>query len=55
MLAATVHGVGDPHEVLDELEGDLLVDRVVLGQDEGDLQHALAVERHPRRAVGLLQ
>ena len=55
MLAATVHGVGDPQEVLDELEGDLLVDRVGLGQDEGDLQHALAVERHPRRAVRLLQ
>ena len=35
MLAATVHRVGDPHEVLDELEGDLLVDRVLLGQDRG--------------------
>ena len=53
--AAAVHGVGDPHEMLDELEGHLLIDRVLLGQDEGDLQHALAVERHPRRAVGLLQ
>ncbi len=55
MLAATVHRIGDPHEMLDELEGDLLVDRVVLGQDEGDLQHVLAIERHPRRPVRLLQ
>ena len=55
MLAAAVHGVGNPHEVLDELEGDLLVHRVVLGQDQGHLQHALAVERHPGRPVRLLQ
>ena len=55
MLADAVHGVGDPHEVLDELEGDLLVHRVVLGQDQRHLQHALAVERHPRRPVRLLQ
>ena len=55
MLAAAVHRIGDPHEVLDELEGDLLVHRVVLGQDERHLQHALAVERHPRRPVRLLQ
>ena len=55
MLADAVHRVGDPHEMLDELEGDLLVHRVVFGQDQGDLQHALAVERHPGRAVRLLQ
>ena len=55
MLAAAVHRIGNPHEMLDELEGDLLVDRVVLGQDEGHLQHVLAVERHPRRPVRLLQ
>ena len=55
MLADAVHRIGDPHEMLDELEGDLLVHRVVFGQDEGHLQHVLAVERHPRRAVRLLQ
>ena len=27
----------------------------MLGEDEGDLQHVLAVERHPRGAVGLLE
>ena len=55
MLADAVHGIGNPHEMLDELEGDLLVHRVVFGQDQGDLQHALAVERHPGRPVRLLQ
>ena len=55
MLAHAVHRVGDPHEVLDELERDLLVHRVVLGQDQRHVQHALAVERHPRRAVRLLE
>ena len=55
MLADAVHRVGDPHEVLDELEGDLLVHRVVLGEDQRHLEHALAVERHPRRPVRLLE
>ena len=41
--------------MLDELEGDLFVHRVVFGQNEGDLQHALAVKRHPGRPVRLLQ
>ena len=55
MLAEAVHGIGDPHEMLDELEGDLLVHRVVFAQDQGHLQHVLAVERHPGGAVRLLQ
>ncbi len=55
VLAAAVHRIGNPHEMLDELEGDLLVHRVVFGQDQGHLQHALAVERHPGRPVRLLQ
>ena len=55
MLAHAVHRVRDPHEVLDELERDLLVHWVVLRQDQRHVQHALAVERHPRRPVRLLQ
>ena len=55
VLADAVHRVGDPHEVLEEVEGVLLVLRVVLGQDEGHLDHVLAVEGHPGGAVGLLQ
>ena len=31
VLAHAVHGGGDPEEVLEELAGDLLVDRVVVG------------------------
>ena len=55
VLADLVHRVGDPDEVLEELEGDLLVDRVVVGEDEGHLQHVLAVEGHPGRPVRLLE
>jgi len=32
VLADLVHGVGDPDEVLEELEGDLLVGRVVVAR-----------------------
>ena len=41
--------------MLDELVGDLFVHRVVFGENEGDLQHVLAVKRHPGRPVRLLQ
>src|SRR5205823_6781094 len=53
--ADTIHGSGDPEEVLVEFGGELLVDRVVQRELQRDLQHALTVERHPRRAVGLLE
>src|SRR2546429_9896003 len=36
-------------------EYDLFVHRVVFGENEGDLQHVLAVDRHPGRPVRLLQ
>ena len=55
VVADPVHRVGDPHEVLEELERVLLVVRILVGQDERDLEHVLAVERHPGRPVGLLQ
>ena len=53
--ADLVHGRGDPEEVLDELERDVLVAGIVLRQLDGDLQHVLAEERHPGGAVGLLE
>ena len=55
LVAGLVHRERDPDDGLEEPERDLLVDLVVLGEDEGHLQHALAVEGHPRRAVRLLE
>src|SRR5690349_4570631 len=56
MLSAdAVHGVGNPGEMLNEVKGDLLIHWVVIGENDGDLQHALAVEGHPCRAIRLLQ
>src|SRR5271157_3582782 len=55
VLADAVHGIGDPYEMLEEPESDFLVYRVVLGEDERNLQHGQAVERHPCRAVGLVE
>ena len=55
MLAEAVHRIGNPHEMLEELEGDLFVHRVVFAKYQGHLQHALAVKRHPGGAVRLLQ
>ena len=45
----------DPEESLEELDDVGFVGRVVLGQDQRQLQHVLAEHRHPRRAVGLLE
>src|SRR6516162_11055361 len=44
----------DPHEMLKELYGQRLVDRIVRGQLDGDLKHRLGVERHPAGAVCLV-
>ena len=55
MHTDAVHGVGDPREMFEEAEGDVFIHRVVLGQDQRDLQHAQAVERHPSGTVGLIQ
>src|SRR5688572_13996177 len=55
MLADAVHRVGDPSEMLDELVGDLFVHRVVVGENEGYLQHVLTVKSHPGGPVRLLQ
>ena len=45
---------GDPGEVLEQRLRLLDVDRVVARQLERDLQHVLAVQRHPGGAVGLV-
>ena len=50
-----VHGGGDVVEVLDELEDHALVGPVVGGELDRELQHVLAEEGHPRRAVRLLE
>src|SRR6516225_8228960 len=41
--------------MLKKAECNLLIYRVILGQYERDLEHAKAVERHPRRAIRLIQ
>src|SRR5215472_12558696 len=53
--ADVVHGVGNPDKMLQKPEGNFLVNRVVLRQDERHLEHAQAVERHPCGAVSLVQ
>src|SRR5262249_31781245 len=53
--ADAVHGPGDPEKMLVELRGELLVDRIVQRQLQRDLEHALAIESHPRGAVRLLE
>ena len=55
VLADSIHGVCDPEEMLQEPEGNLLIHRVVLCQNKRDLQHVLAIEGHPRRAVRLVK
>ena len=55
VLADPIHGIRDPEEMLQEPESDVLIHGVVLRQNECDLQHVLAVERHPRRAIRLVE
>ena len=50
-----MHGIDDQHEMLDELDLDVGPPVVLLGQDPGHLQEGQRVERHPARAVGLLE
>ena len=49
-------GRRDVGEVLEELGAHVLVGRgAVLAQDQGDLEHVEAEQRHPARRVGLLE
>lgn len=49
------HGVGNVQEVLEELGGNVLVGRVVLGELERNVQHVQTEECHPSGPVGLTQ
>src|SRR5215472_5369791 len=53
MIAHPIHRVGNPHEVFVEPVSHLLVDRVILGKDNGDLKHDLTKQSNPCGAVGL--
>src|SRR5215472_16852456 len=53
--ADTIHGIGNPCEMLKEAVGNVLIYRVGFGQNERNLQHGQAVKGHPCRAVGLIQ
>src|ERR1700678_623286 len=50
-----VHGIANPYEVLEVTERDLFIEWIVLSQYECDVQHGLAVERHPCSAVCLVR
>src|SRR5215470_19474092 len=41
--------------MLEELDGDILIRRIVVGQSQRYLQHVEAVFGHPGRTVGLLE
>src|SRR5215469_17089659 len=53
MVANPVHGISNPDKVLIEAVSHFFINRVVLGKNESDLQHDLAVERNPCGAVRL--
>src|SRR5207302_10277620 len=55
VLTDSIHGICDPEEMLHKPEGDILVHRVVLRQNERDFQHVLAVEGHPSCTVRLVE
>ena len=55
VVADRVDGGRDPEEVLDELQHEVLGRVVVLCEGQRQLEHVLAEDRHPGRAVGLLQ
>ena len=50
-----IHRIGDVDEMLEELGGDVLLGRIVLGQFQRDGEHRRAIERHPGRSIRLLQ
>ena len=55
VLSGPVHSCGDIVEMLSELQDHFLVRGIESGEFHGEFQHVLAEERHPRRAVRLLQ
>ncbi len=55
MVAHRIDRGGDPEEVLDELQHEVFVRRVVLRDRDGELEHVLAEHRHPCGAIGLFE
>ena len=55
VLTNSIHGVCDPEKMLHKPESDILVHRVILRQNERDLQHVLAIESHPSCTVRLVE
>src|SRR5215469_2058157 len=53
MIANPIHRIGNPDEVFVEPVSHLLINRVVLGEDNGDLEHDLAKQGNPCGAIGL--
>jgi hypothetical protein len=51
--AQGVHGIADRYKVLKEFAGKVLVDAIVQGKLQSDLEHEETVEGHPGGAVGL--
>src|SRR5580693_128286 len=55
VLTHPVHSISDPEEMLEETVGDFLIHGIVFRQNESDLQHVLAIEGHPCRAIRLVE
>src|SRR5882757_10594076 len=55
ILSDPVHASRDPQEVFHKLQSHGLVGGVVHGQLKRNLEHVLAIQRHPCRAIRLLQ
>ena len=55
LVPKLVHRRGDRCEVLEEFESDVLIRRIVIGEDERDFKHVEAIFRHPGGGVGLLE
>src|SRR3974377_1118035 len=54
-IADSIHGIGDPGEMLKETVSMLLIHRVVLCENERNVQHGQEVKPPPVCAVGLIE
>ena len=55
VIPNAIHRVRYPHKMLQEAVSYFLISGVVFCQNEGDLEHVLTVECHPRRAIRLIK
>src|SRR5215469_6622465 len=53
VIANAIHRIGNPDEVFIETISHVLIDRVVLGEDNGNLKHNLAIQSNPCGAISL--